>query len=105
MEVLKWARAKGCPWDEMTCSSATEGGHLEVLKWARANGGPWDATTCIWAKRRGHSVGVGPRKWLSRNMVEVLFFFAATGKNLGRAVWGQGTNCEREPRDERGRFV
>ena len=25
-----------------TCSSAAKGGHLEVLQWARANGCPWD---------------------------------------------------------------
>ena len=42
LEVLKWARANGCPWDGRTCAFAAEGGHLEVLKWARANGCPWD---------------------------------------------------------------
>jgi hypothetical protein len=42
LEVLKWARENGCPWDEQTCSSAATGGHLEVLKWARANGCPWE---------------------------------------------------------------
>ena len=42
LEVLKWARANGCPWDEGTCAYAAEGGHLEVLKWARENGCPWD---------------------------------------------------------------
>ena len=40
LEVLQWARANGCPWDEKTCSSAARGGHLEVLEWARANGFP-----------------------------------------------------------------
>jgi len=42
LEVLKWARENGCPWDEWTCAYAAEGGHLEVLKWARENGCPWD---------------------------------------------------------------
>ena len=42
MEMLKYARAHGCPWDEGTCAAAARGGHLEVLQWARANGCPWD---------------------------------------------------------------
>ena len=41
LEVLKWARAKGYPWDEQTCAEAAKNGHLEVLQWARANGCPW----------------------------------------------------------------
>jgi hypothetical protein len=42
LEVLKWARANGCPWTSDTCSYAAKGGHLQVLKWARANGCPWN---------------------------------------------------------------
>ncbi|CAN0461067.1 unnamed protein product, partial [Hapterophycus canaliculatus] len=38
LEVLKWARENGCPWDRMTCVHAARGEHLEVLAWARANG-------------------------------------------------------------------
>ncbi|AJF97486.1 ankyrin repeat protein [Pandoravirus inopinatum] len=34
--VLKWAHAKGCPWDGRTCYGAAAGGHLVVLQWARA---------------------------------------------------------------------
>ena len=45
LEVLKWARANGCPWDEDTCFFAAQGGHLEVLQWARANGCRWDKQT------------------------------------------------------------
>jgi hypothetical protein len=42
LEMLKYARANGCPWDEGTCAAAARGGHLDVLMWARANGCPWD---------------------------------------------------------------
>lgn len=42
LEVLKWARANGCPWYEFTCAMAALDGHLKVLKWARANGCPWN---------------------------------------------------------------
>ena len=30
-----------CPWSDYTCAAA-EGGHLDVLKWLRENGCPWD---------------------------------------------------------------
>ena len=41
LEILKWARANGCPWgNEKTCAFAAKGGHLAVLKWARENGCP-----------------------------------------------------------------
>ena len=43
--MLQWLRAHGCPWNEMTCSSAAQGGHLEMLQWLRANGCPWDRST------------------------------------------------------------
>jgi len=55
LEVLKWARENGCPWDEETCAYAAKGGHLEVLKWARENGCPWDEWTCAYAARAATS--------------------------------------------------
>ena len=54
LEVLQWARAHGCPWDERTCLFAAENGHLEVLQWARAHGCPWDERTCRCAAKNGH---------------------------------------------------
>jgi hypothetical protein len=54
VELLNWARANGCPWNEKTCATVTEGGHLEVLQWARANGCQWCAETCYWAASGGH---------------------------------------------------
>ena len=44
--MLKWLHARGCPWDETTCSAAAEAGHLEVLQWACKNGCPWDKQAC-----------------------------------------------------------
>jgi hypothetical protein len=40
LEVLKWARANRCHWDQWTCSEAAKNGHLKVLQWARADGCP-----------------------------------------------------------------
>jgi len=64
LEMLKWARENGCPWDECTCSGAAGNGHLEVLKWARENGCPWDVLTWIYAASRGH---LEVLKWAREN--------------------------------------
>jgi hypothetical protein len=54
IEVLKWARSQGCPWDEYTYSLAAKNGHLEVLKWLRSQRCPWDKFICSWAADGGH---------------------------------------------------
>jgi hypothetical protein len=54
LDLIKWARKNGCPWNEDTCFNAARGGHLEVLKWARENGCPWDSRTCYNAATGGH---------------------------------------------------
>jgi hypothetical protein len=36
------------------CARAAEGGHLEVLKWARENGCPWDEDTRRIAASKGY---------------------------------------------------
>jgi len=41
LAVLKWARAHGYPWDDVTCMAAAQNGHLKVLQWARAQRCPW----------------------------------------------------------------
>ena len=43
LELARWLRDEGCPWDETTCNFATDKGHVEVLRWARKNGCPWTA--------------------------------------------------------------
>ena len=61
LDVLKWLRENGCPWDEETCAYAARGGHLEVLKWARENGCPWDEDTCARRRVRPARGAVGAR--------------------------------------------
>jgi hypothetical protein len=34
-------------WNEWTCHGAAAGGHLEVLQWARAKGCPWIKHDCF----------------------------------------------------------
>ena len=40
LEVLKWLRANGCPWDIATSMAAKSAGHPELLQWAVDNGCP-----------------------------------------------------------------
>ena len=54
LEVLQWARSNGCGWCTSTCYGAARAGRLEVLQWSRANGCEWDATTCFEAEWEGH---------------------------------------------------
>ena len=54
MEVLKWLRSEGCPWNEYACSNAASGGHFDVLKYLHANGCPWGNFVCEDAVRNGH---------------------------------------------------
>ena len=64
LEILKWARENGCPWNENTRKSAAKGGHLEVLKWARENGCWWNSYMCAYAAKGGH---LEVLKWLRAN--------------------------------------
>jgi hypothetical protein len=45
LEILKWVRSEGCPWDSSTCFGAAQNGHLEILKWARSKGCEWTSQT------------------------------------------------------------
>ena len=54
LEVLKWARGNGCPWNKQTCSYAAINGDLEVLKYARENSCPWDKDVCVNAFKNNH---------------------------------------------------
>ena len=40
LEVLKWARENGCPWDEWTFRHTMKNGHLDVITWLGENGCP-----------------------------------------------------------------
>ncbi|WZN65402.1 hypothetical protein HKI87_12g69600 [Chloropicon roscoffensis] len=56
LEVMKWLRAKGCPWGIQTSCWAAQGGRLEVLQWMRAQDPPcpWTSSVCSSAARQGH---------------------------------------------------
>ena len=56
LELVKWLRAKGCPWGTWTSKLAARGGHLEVLQWMRAQDPPcpWNWQVCYHAASAGH---------------------------------------------------
>ena len=54
LQRFKYAREKGCPWNEETCRLAAKGGHLECLKYAHENGCPWNDETCHRAAEGDH---------------------------------------------------
>jgi hypothetical protein len=40
LEVLKWARANGCPWSRNIRELALESHNAAVIEWVNANGAP-----------------------------------------------------------------
>ena len=76
LEVIKWLRAKGCPWGEVTSRSAALGGHLEVLQWMQAQDPPcpWDEDVFFHAARNGN--------------LEVLRYVRSQG-----CAWNDGVPC------------
>ena len=93
LEVLQWLRAEKCPWDKRTCKFAAECGHLEVLQWARANGCLWNAQTCACAARGGKLVVL---QWARANGApwdEQTCAFAAGGGQLEALQWARANGC------------
>ena len=54
LEVLKYLRENGCPWDLGTIDAASQGGHFDIVKYAHENGCPWSENTCMNAAKKGH---------------------------------------------------
>ena len=90
LEVLRWLRRNGCPWNETTCSGAAMFNHLEVLQWARENGCPWTTSD-------GPPTPVAARTW-SLTGARVLKIDAATStRKRGR---DRERKSEREQTDK-----
>jgi hypothetical protein len=54
INILRWARKHGCPWNSNTCSAAGRNGHLQVLKWVRTQGCPWNRNVGNYMAANGH---------------------------------------------------
>ena len=103
LEVLKWARANGCPWDGDTCTYAAEGGHLDVLKWLCANGcPPREEQACMNAAWGGH---LEMLQWMRANGCpwnkRACAWVAAEGGHFEVYAWLIQNGCPRsEEHDE-----
>ena len=86
MEVLKWLRSEGCPWDGSACCSAAGRGDLEMLKWMRSEGCPWDQRICHHAALYGH--------------LEVLKWLRSEGCPWDGLTWFQAAESVREWMEE-----
>ena len=79
VERLAWAKANGCPWDDIEfhevnncCTHAAAGGHLAVLRWARAEGCAWNEHMCRRRSRRAPGCAeMGAGAWVPVERVYV----------------------------------
>lgn len=65
LEVLKWLRAEGFPWDENTCEVSASTLNFEVFKWARENGCPCNDASCMRNATLAKIIHAGDRSRLS----------------------------------------
>ena len=54
MDLLRWLRDNGCPFDETICKDAANRGHLEALKWFAENHFPLEPSTSRSAAQGAH---------------------------------------------------
>ncbi|KAL6076959.1 Ankyrin repeat domain-containing protein [Balamuthia mandrillaris] len=94
LEVVKWAHENGCPWDkDVVCYFAAKGGNLEVLKWAREQGCSWGSDTTMAAARRGD---LEMLKWAHENgcpWTADTCCYAAEGGHLEVVKWAREHGC------------
>ena len=64
LEVLRWARSQGCPWDVRVPRAAAKGGHLKILKWLIKEGCPYDKSMCREAAVLGGEYAREVLEWL-----------------------------------------
>ena len=106
MEVARWAKERGCPWDEDTCADAAEGGHLKMLQWLRANGcsvGRVDLHLCRGRRPPGGAaVGARERRSVGRGYLRHAAVAATWRCCSGRARTDvRGTSDLRQCRERR----
>ncbi|CAN0160045.1 unnamed protein product, partial [Ectocarpus sp. 12 AP-2014] len=90
LEVLKWCRENGCPWDEATTSEAAREGNMEILRYAVGNGCPRNVLMCAYAAAAGH---LETLKWAREEegcgWNEATCAFAAAGGHLEVLEWAR----------------
>ncbi len=80
IDILKWLRQQGCPWSTWVCEELAAKGNLEALKWCRRQRAPWDYRVCMAAALHGR---LGVLKWLKSQKWEM-------GKNVATCASRNG---------------
>lgn len=94
LNVLKWFRSQGCPWDAEVCIIAAGTGNLEMLKWAICEGCPCPKDICFYAARSGD---LATLKWCVQSGHQWDGFtssYAAQSGNLTMLKWCFSNGCE-----------
>lgn len=97
LDVLRWARQDGCPWDASACEAAAESGHLDVLDWAVSHGCDWGEDTLSAAAAAGK---LNTLKWAvsqpSAPLLSARVFAAGAQSGSYRVLqWLLDQNCPR----------
>jgi len=93
METLKWARDRGCPWNEDTMTQLAMNSNVEGLKWAKNAGCPFGSQAMEGAAKAGRLRNL---QWLEEAGCRWNFFnclvAAASGGNLEVVKWIRTTD-------------
>ena len=93
LEIIRWLRDIGCPWDDWVCTAATQNGHFDVLKCLRAYGCSWDFWTCAAAAEIGR---LDILEWLYYNgcpLDECVFNSATEAGYFDIITWLREKRC------------
>jgi hypothetical protein len=81
LEMLKWFRSRGCPWDYRVYVTATVFGGREILEWVMDNGCPWSEEVPVLILRlkdeRGSKIAAGEDTWST--VTEIFEWFLGHG--------------------------
>jgi len=120
LNILRWARDLGCPWDERVCNNAAQQGHLDILEyavdagcsdwqeafgfaarqgylkileWGRKRGGAWNGWIACEAARGGQ---LEVLKWMKADGCHLpagVCESAAEGGHLHVLIWAREQKC------------
>ena len=98
LDMLRWAREHGCPWDEETLNAAAAGGHVEVLSWAHEHGCPSSSDACLEAARGGHLSALKELRARGVDWTDSVLCLAATNGHVDVLRWALDHDCPRPSR-------
>ena len=93
LDILKWLKRNGCPWNEDTFTAAATHGNLENMKWLKKNGCHWKENTFYGAVENGNIENMA---WLKENNCPckgTTFYLAVKGGNIETINWLKDNGC------------